>query len=80
MGLRSSEIICDEGDETAIFGRTDCREGGTRRERGGERAGREVALTNVARAPLEERRKVAEMLFRRLRASSFIAWEIALGR
>lgn len=28
------------GDETAIFGRTDCREGGTRRERGGERAGR----------------------------------------
>lgn len=38
------------GDETAIFGRTDCREGGTRRERGGERAGRGGVDERRARA------------------------------
>ena len=78
MGLRSSEIICEAMKRRYSAGRIVAKEG-----RGGNEAGRgrgEVALTNVARAPLEERRKVAEMLFRRLRASSFIAWEIALGR
>ena len=72
-GIRSAERL----SSSLLRGR----EGRTKRERGGEkgRGARFVDERGIARTPLEERRKVAEMLFRRLRAS-FIAWEIALGR
>lgn len=90
FAVGSSEIICEamkrrlwpvfarpsDYPRRSFAGAKEGRRGNEAGRRGGARF---VDERGIARTPLEERRKVAEMLFRRLRAS-FIAWEIALGR